>query len=152
MQDIKGSSHVHKNIDHPIGTFLYTVSCMHCMTVSLAQGGEGLGAMWGEEKTREYLQRAGFRSVETSTSWRTTSRTTGTWSGSDVRRSPDDDAALRVPETGRASDFQPESLTPGRRIELEVVRLTNADDLCRGPQRRLRASAPWRHPSTRGAM
>ena len=65
MQDIKGSSHVHNNITHPIGTFLYTVSCMHCMTVSLAQGGEGLGAMWGEEKTREYLQRAGFRTVET---------------------------------------------------------------------------------------
>jgi 2-polyprenyl-3-methyl-5-hydroxy-6-metoxy-1,4-benzoquinol methylase len=65
MQDIKGSSHIHNNITHPIGTFLYTVSCMHCMTVSLAQGGEGLGAMWGEEKTREYLQRAGFHSIET---------------------------------------------------------------------------------------
>jgi ubiquinone/menaquinone biosynthesis C-methylase UbiE len=64
MQDIKGSSHVEKNIEHPIGTFLYTVSCMHCMTVSLAQGGEGLGAMWGEEKTREYLALAGFGSVE----------------------------------------------------------------------------------------
>jgi ubiquinone/menaquinone biosynthesis C-methylase UbiE len=64
MQDIKGSSHVHKNIDHPMGTLLYTISCMHCMTVSLAQSGEGLGAMWGEEKTRDYLQRAGFRSVE----------------------------------------------------------------------------------------
>jgi ubiquinone/menaquinone biosynthesis C-methylase UbiE len=64
MQDIKGSSQVHKNIDHPLGTFLYTVSCLHCMTVSLAQGGEGLGAMWGEEKTREYLARAGFQSVE----------------------------------------------------------------------------------------
>ena len=64
MQDIKGSSHVYNNVAHPIGTFLYTVSCMHCMTVSLAQGGEGLGAMWGEEKTREYLERAGFRSVE----------------------------------------------------------------------------------------
>jgi hypothetical protein len=35
------------------------------MTVSLAQGGEGLGAMWGEEKTRDYLAQAGFRSVET---------------------------------------------------------------------------------------
>ncbi len=34
------------------------------MTVSLAQGGEGLGAMWGEEKTREYLRLAGFGSVE----------------------------------------------------------------------------------------
>ena len=64
MQDIKGSSHVYNNIGHPIGTFLYTVSCLHCMTVSLAQGGEGLGAMWGEEKTREYLEKAGFRSVE----------------------------------------------------------------------------------------
>jgi ubiquinone/menaquinone biosynthesis C-methylase UbiE len=64
MQDIKGSSQVHKNIDHPLGTFLYTVSCLHCMTVSLAQGGEGLGAMWGEEKTRQYLTRAGFRSIE----------------------------------------------------------------------------------------
>ena len=65
MQDIKGSSHVHENIGHPIGTFLYTVSCMHCMTVSLAQGGEGVGAMWGEQMTREYLRRAGFRSAET---------------------------------------------------------------------------------------
>ena len=64
MQDIKGSSHVYGNLEHPLGTFLYTVSCMHCMTVSLAQGGEGLGAMWGEEKTRQYLQRAGFQSVE----------------------------------------------------------------------------------------
>ncbi len=64
MQDIKGSSHVYNNLSHPIGTFLYTVSCMHCMTVSLAQGGDGLGAMWGEEKTREYLGRAGFRSVK----------------------------------------------------------------------------------------
>jgi ubiquinone/menaquinone biosynthesis C-methylase UbiE len=63
MQDISGTSHVHKDIEHPLGTFLYTVSCMHCMTVSLAQGGEGLGAMWGEEKTQEYLLRAGFRSI-----------------------------------------------------------------------------------------
>jgi 2-polyprenyl-3-methyl-5-hydroxy-6-metoxy-1,4-benzoquinol methylase len=65
MQDISGTSHVHTDIDHPIGTFLYTISCMHCMTVSLAQGGEGLGAMWGEERTREYLQKAGFRSITT---------------------------------------------------------------------------------------
>ena len=65
MQDISGTSHVHKDVEHPIGTLLYTVSCMHCMTVSLAQGGEGLGAMWGEEKTREYLARAGFGSVVT---------------------------------------------------------------------------------------
>jgi 2-polyprenyl-3-methyl-5-hydroxy-6-metoxy-1,4-benzoquinol methylase len=64
MQDIKGSSEVQKNLDHPLGPVLYTISCMHCMTVSLAQNGDGLGAMWGEEKTREYLAKAGFRSVE----------------------------------------------------------------------------------------
>jgi ubiquinone/menaquinone biosynthesis C-methylase UbiE len=65
MQDISASSRIRNNLAHPLGTLLYTVSCMHCMTVSLAQGGEGLGAMWGEEKTHDYLQRAGFRSIET---------------------------------------------------------------------------------------
>lgn len=65
MQDISGTSHLEEDVRHPIGTFLYTISCMHCMTVSLAQNGEGLGAMWGEEKTREYLSKAGFRSVQT---------------------------------------------------------------------------------------
>jgi hypothetical protein len=65
MQNISGTGHVHKDAGHPLGTLLYTVSCMHCMTVSLAQGGEGLGAMWGEEKTLDYLKRAGFRSITT---------------------------------------------------------------------------------------
>jgi SAM-dependent methyltransferase len=64
MQDIRASSDVRQNLDHPLGTLLYTISCLHCMTVSLAQGGEGLGAMWGEEKTCEYLQAAGFSSIE----------------------------------------------------------------------------------------
>lgn len=35
------------------------------MTVSLAQGGECLGTMWGEERTREYLRKAGFNSITT---------------------------------------------------------------------------------------
>jgi 2-polyprenyl-3-methyl-5-hydroxy-6-metoxy-1,4-benzoquinol methylase len=64
MQDIQGSSHHHENLDHPGGPLLYMISTMHCMTVSLAQGGEGLGAMWGEEKARELLAEAGFSSVE----------------------------------------------------------------------------------------
>jgi SAM-dependent methyltransferase len=64
MQDIQGSSHHHENVDHPGGPLLYMISCMHCMTVSLAQGGEGLGAMWGEQKARELLAEAGFTSVE----------------------------------------------------------------------------------------
>jgi SAM-dependent methyltransferase len=64
MQDIAGSSHVHKNMDHPLGPFLYAVSTMHCMTVSLAQDGDGLGTMWGEEKAMEMLEEAGFARVE----------------------------------------------------------------------------------------
>jgi 2-polyprenyl-3-methyl-5-hydroxy-6-metoxy-1,4-benzoquinol methylase len=63
MVDIKASSHVHENIDHPMGPFLYTTSTMHCMTVSLARGGEGLGTMWGEQKALELLAEAGFRDV-----------------------------------------------------------------------------------------
>ncbi|MDP8973578.1 MAG: transcriptional regulator, partial [Actinomycetota bacterium] len=35
-----------------------------CMTVSLAQGGEGLGTMWGEEMAKEMLGEAGFKEVE----------------------------------------------------------------------------------------
>ncbi len=64
-QDINGSSHVHENCEHPIGPLLYTVSCLHCMTVSLAQdGGAGLGAMWGRQKAVEIFTEAGFGSVE----------------------------------------------------------------------------------------
>jgi 2-polyprenyl-3-methyl-5-hydroxy-6-metoxy-1,4-benzoquinol methylase len=63
MQDISSSSHVHQDIGHPIGTFLYTVSCMHCMSVSLANGGPGLGAMWGRERATAMLREAGFRQV-----------------------------------------------------------------------------------------
>jgi 2-polyprenyl-3-methyl-5-hydroxy-6-metoxy-1,4-benzoquinol methylase len=63
-QDIRGTSHHHSDADHPLGAFLYAVSCMHCMTVSLAQGGEGLGTMWGRERALDYMSRAGFSRVE----------------------------------------------------------------------------------------
>ena len=62
--DVAASSKLSDNLAHPLGPFLYTISCMHCMTVSLAEGGMGLGAMWGEQKAREMLRDAGFTSVE----------------------------------------------------------------------------------------
>jgi SAM-dependent methyltransferase len=67
MVDIAASSHLERNLDNPLAPFLFTVSTMHCMTVSLAQGGEGLGACWGEEKARELLAEAGFSTVDVST-------------------------------------------------------------------------------------
>ena len=64
MQDIAGSSYVQNNLDHPFGPFLYTISCMHCMPVSLAQHGDGLGTMWGKELALQMLAEAGFANVE----------------------------------------------------------------------------------------
>lgn len=63
VQDITGSSHLEKNLDLPVAPWLYTISLTHCMTVSLAYDGEGLGAMWGEEKCVEMLKEAGFENV-----------------------------------------------------------------------------------------
>ena len=62
-QDIRSSSHVEKNLDHPVAPFLYTISTMHCMTVSLAHSGCGLGTCWGEELALRMFQEAGFNSV-----------------------------------------------------------------------------------------
>ncbi len=64
MQDIAASSQMHRNRNQPVGPLLYTISCMHCMPVSLAQNGAGLGAMWGRQKAREMLKAAGFGKVK----------------------------------------------------------------------------------------
>ena len=61
--DIAASSDVAENIEHPLGPFLYAISTMHCMTVSLALDGEGLGTVWGEQKARQMLADAGFNDV-----------------------------------------------------------------------------------------
>jgi 2-polyprenyl-3-methyl-5-hydroxy-6-metoxy-1,4-benzoquinol methylase len=63
MQDIGGSSHLAGDLKHPLGPFLYGISCMHCMSVSLAYGGPGLGAMWGKERALRMLRAAGFGEV-----------------------------------------------------------------------------------------
>ena len=63
MQDIAGHTKLADNTTHPFGPFTYTISTMHCMSVSLAAGGPGLGAMWGREKAVEMLNAAGFSDV-----------------------------------------------------------------------------------------
>jgi 2-polyprenyl-3-methyl-5-hydroxy-6-metoxy-1,4-benzoquinol methylase len=63
--DIAGSSNVEDNLEHPMAAMLYSVSTFHCMTVSLALDGAGLGTMWGEQKANEMFREAGFTSIET---------------------------------------------------------------------------------------
>ncbi len=64
MQDIDVSSEPVDNINHPLGATVYTVSCLHCMTVSLAQDGLGLGAAWGVQRAEQMLREAGFEDVQ----------------------------------------------------------------------------------------
>lgn len=62
--DIAADSTHAGNINHPMGPIMYAISTFHCMTVSLALGGEGLGTMWGKQKAHELFREAGFASVE----------------------------------------------------------------------------------------
>jgi len=64
MQDIGGSAHLENNKEFPMAALLYAISCTHCTPVSLAQGGQGLGTMWGWETAQSMLKEAGFESVE----------------------------------------------------------------------------------------
>ncbi len=43
---------------------MYGMSVMHCLTVSLARGGRGLGAMWGRQRATQLLHEAGFDHVK----------------------------------------------------------------------------------------
>ncbi|MEU1503532.1 class I SAM-dependent methyltransferase [Kitasatospora sp. NPDC005748] len=65
MGDIAASSRLEENIDHPLAPALYALSTFYCMTVSLGEGGAGLGTVWGEQTARRMLAEAGFGAVET---------------------------------------------------------------------------------------
>ena len=65
MLDIRASSNLEDNVGKPTAPWIYTTSVMHCLQVSLAGGGAGLGAAWGEQKAREMLTLAGFSRIET---------------------------------------------------------------------------------------
>jgi SAM-dependent methyltransferase len=63
MVDIKASSQLEDNIGAPLATYLYTVSTMHCMSVSLGLDGAGLGTCWGRQLATSMLADAGFGEV-----------------------------------------------------------------------------------------
>jgi hypothetical protein len=64
VQDIQGTSSHEGDKAHPVAPFIYTISCMHCMSVSLAYGGAGLGAAWGKQTALRMLREAGFDRVD----------------------------------------------------------------------------------------
>lgn len=64
MVDIGASSNLEENVDYPMATFLYTVSTMHCMAVSLALDGKGLGTVWGRQRAIGMIDDAGFVDIE----------------------------------------------------------------------------------------
>ena len=64
MMDTKASSDLEANVANPLAPLLYGVSTLHCMTVSLARDGAGLGTVWGEELARRMLADAGFAHVD----------------------------------------------------------------------------------------
>ena len=64
MVDIKASSRLEDNIGVPLAAYLYTVSTMHCMSVSLGLDGAGLGTVWGRQLATSMLADAGFGDVQ----------------------------------------------------------------------------------------
>jgi hypothetical protein len=64
MNEPRISSNLADNIDNPVAPMTYAISLLHCMTVSLADGGAGLGTGWGEQVALALLSNAGFGPVE----------------------------------------------------------------------------------------
>jgi SAM-dependent methyltransferase len=64
MVEPRAATKIEENVGNPFAPYLYGFSVLHCMTVSLAEGGAGLGTAWGEDLARRLLGEAGFGVVE----------------------------------------------------------------------------------------
>jgi SAM-dependent methyltransferase len=60
MKEPRVSSELADNIGNPFAPMLYAFSTLHCLTVSLAENGAGLGTAWGEQLALSMLDDAGF--------------------------------------------------------------------------------------------
>lgn len=65
MVEPAASSRLEDNTTNPMAPWLYGVSTLHCLTVSLAQGGTGLGTAWGHQRACQLLADIGFTDVRT---------------------------------------------------------------------------------------
>lgn len=64
MVEPKVAEQLEDNVQNPFARMLYGMSCLHCVPQSLAQGGPGLGACWGEGRARAMAHDAGFTSFD----------------------------------------------------------------------------------------
>jgi SAM-dependent methyltransferase len=60
MREPRAGNTLAENLANPMAPVLYSVSTLHCLTVSLAHGGPGIGTAFGEQRARQMLSDAGF--------------------------------------------------------------------------------------------
>jgi SAM-dependent methyltransferase len=65
MVEPAASSQLEENLENPTAPWIYGVSTLHCLTVSLAEGGTGLGTAWGHQRASQMLAEVGFDDVRT---------------------------------------------------------------------------------------
>jgi SAM-dependent methyltransferase len=63
MQEPHAADTLAGNLANPMAPVMYSVSTLHCLTVSLAHGGAGIGTAFGEQLARRMLAAAGFGEV-----------------------------------------------------------------------------------------
>ena len=60
MREPRAADTIAGNLGNPMISTLYSVSTLHCLTVSLAHNGAGIGTVFGESLARRMLAQAGF--------------------------------------------------------------------------------------------
>lgn len=60
MREPHAADTLAENLASPMAPVLYSVSTLHCLTVSLAHDGAGIGTVFGEQQARRMLADAGF--------------------------------------------------------------------------------------------
>ena len=64
MKEPHGADALEDNVGNPMAPVLYATSTLHCLTVSLAHGGAGIGTVFGEGLARRLLTEAGFVDIQ----------------------------------------------------------------------------------------
>jgi 2-polyprenyl-3-methyl-5-hydroxy-6-metoxy-1,4-benzoquinol methylase len=64
MAEPRVAERLEDNVENPFARMLFGMSSLFCVPQSIAQGGPGLGACWGESGARELAAEAGFGRFE----------------------------------------------------------------------------------------